>query len=326
MTAGGRVLALSGGIGGARLAVGLAAALPPGRLSVVANTGDDFEHLGLCISPDIDTLLYTLSGVANPDTGWGREGETWSFLAELERLGMETWFRIGDKDLAVHVYRTHALRAGQSLSAVTSALAERFGVSTGIIPMTDDRVRTVLDTDRGRLEFQEYFVRRRCEPRVSGISFPGAEKARPAPAFAELLQSDTLAGIVICPSNPFLSIDPILSLPGVTDALSAAAAPVVAVTPVVAGDAIKGPTAKLMRERGLVVSPVAVAEHYAGLIDGFVLDAADESLLPAIAGGGIEVAVANTIMRSMDDRVSLGRATLDFLARLGNDAAQATDL
>lgn len=323
MSGGGPVLALSGGIGGARLALGLAAVLPPGRLSIVANTGDDFEHLGLHVSPDTDTLLYTLSGLANVETGWGRAEETWSFLSELDRLGLDTWFRIGDKDLAVHLYRTNALRAGQSLSAITSELAAKFGVTACLIPMTDDRVRTVLDTDLGRLEFQDYFVRRRCEPRVSGISFIGAERARPAAAFAALLQSESLRGIVICPSNPFLSIDPILSLPGVADALSAAAAPVVAITPIVGGDAIKGPTAKLMRERGLAVSPAAVAEHYAGLIDGFVLDTADESLASTISAGGIKVEVANTVMRSMDDRVSLARTTLDFVSRLGNDALQA---
>lgn len=325
MNGDGPVLALSGGIGGARLAVGLAAALPPGRLSVVANTGDDFEHLGFRVSPDIDTLLYTLSGVANPETGWGRAEETWSFLGELDRLGMDTWFRIGDKDLAVHVYRTNALRAGHSLTAITSQLAAKFGASAAIIPMTDDRVRTVLETDAGRLDFQDYFVRRRCEPRVSRVSFDGAERASPAAPFAALLQSGALAGIVICPSNPFLSIDPILSLPGIRDTLAAAAAPVVAVTPIVGGDAIKGPTAKLMRERGLAVSPLAVAEHYAGLIDGFVLDIADEALASSIGSGGLAVEVANTVMRSLDDRVALARTTLDLLSSLRNDALRSTN-
>lgn len=318
----GTLLALSGGVGGSRLAAGLASVLPPGRLSIVANTGDDFEHLGLHVSPDVDTLLYTLSGLANPETGWGRAGETWSFLSELERLGMETWFRIGDKDLAVHLYRTNAVRAGRSLAAVTSELAERFGVTAAIIPMSDDRVRTVLDTDSGTLEFQEYFVRRRCEPAVSRILFEGAERARPAAPFAELLKRE-LGGIVICPSNPFLSIGPILSLPGVTDAVAGATAPVVAITPIVSGNAVKGPTAKIMRELDFTVSPLAVAEHYAGLIDGFIVDAADASLAPSIAAGGVAVEIANTVMRTLDDRIALARRTLDFITSLRADSARA---
>ena len=319
-----RLLALSGGVGGARLATGLASLLPPGRLSIVVNTGDDFEHLGLHVSPDVDTLLYTLSGLGNPETGWGRAGETWSLLAELERLGMETWFRIGDKDLAVHLYRTSALRAGRPLVAITSELAERFAVAAEIIPMSDDRVSTVLDTEAGTLAFQDYFVRHRCEPAVSQIRFDGAERARPAAPFSELLRNAELGGIVICPSNPFLSIDPILSLPGVTRALAGAGAPVVAVTPIVGGDAIKGPTAKIMRELGLAVSPVAVAEHYAGLLDGFIVDTADAALAPSIAAGGIAVVVADTVMRTPDDRIALARTALDFLTALGADGARAS--
>jgi LPPG:FO 2-phospho-L-lactate transferase len=318
-----RILALSGGIGGARLAAGLQAALPAGRLSIVANTGDDFEHLGLCVSPDLDTLLYTLSGLANPDTGWGRAGETWSFMEEVARLGLDTWFRIGDRDLAVHLYRTRALHDGKSLSAITAELAALFGIAAQLLPMSDEPVRTVLETDAGSLPFQDYFVRLGCRPAVTAIRFEGAEHARPAAAFASRLQSAELAGIVICPSNPFLSIDPILSVPGVAEALRGAAVPVVAITPIVQGRALKGPTAKIMQELGLPVSPAAVAEHYAGLIDGFVLDVADESLAPSISKRGVAVATANTVMRTDDDRAALARATLAFLGELtGTGAAR----
>ncbi|HEX2138909.1 MAG TPA: 2-phospho-L-lactate transferase CofD family protein, partial [Woeseiaceae bacterium] len=261
-------------------------------------------------------------GLSNTETGWGRAGETWSFLSELERLGLETWFRLGDKDLAVHLYRTNALRAGRSLSAITAELAERFGVAAEIIPMSEDRVRTVLDTDAGTLAFQDYFVRRRCEPAVSRILFEGAERAQPSARFADLLQKRELGGIVICPSNPFLSIGPILSLTGVADALARAAAPVVAITPIVGGDAIKGPTAKIMRELGLAVSPAAVAEHYRSFIDGFIVDAADESLAPSIAASGVAVKVANTVMRTQADRIALARTTVDFVAALRADRSR----
>lgn len=316
MSDGGRILAVSGGIGGARLAVGLAHALPPGKLSIVANTGDDFEHLGLHVSPDIDTLLYSLSGLVNTETGWGRADETWSFLTELERLGMDTWFRIGDKDLAVHWYRTNALRMGRTLTSITAELAAKFDVSAGVIPMSDDRVRTVVDSSVGRLDFQDYFVRLKCGPEVSAIRFEGAEQARPPAALMQLLQGNDLDGIVLCPSNPFLSVDPILSVPGVAAALAQATVPVVAISPIVGGAALKGPTAKIMRELGLPVTPVAIAEHYRGLLDGFILDVVDAALAPAVSGCEVAVLTANTVMRSMEDRVMLARTTLEFLARL----------
>ncbi len=318
MSAAGRILALSGGVGGARLAAGLAGVLPEGQLSVLANTGDDFEHLGLHVSPDIDTLLYTISGLNNPDTGWGRDGETWSFLAELERLGMETWFRIGDRDLAVHVWRTRGLREGRSLSAVTADLARRFKIPAEVIPMSDDPVRTMVVTDGGELAFQDYFVRRRCEPVASAIRFEGAAGARPPEALLRLLRQGSLDGIVICPSNPYLSIDPILAVPGVTEALRTASVPIVAVTPIVGGDAIKGPTAKMMREFGHEVSPAAVAEHYRGLIDGMIVDGADESLAGKVRAGGIAVEIADTVMQTPRVRATLARAVLHFIERLRN--------
>lgn len=311
-----KLLALSGGVGGARLAAGLAAALPGGALTVVANTGDDFEHLGLHVSPDVDTLLYTLSGLNNEETGWGRGAETWSFLEELERLKLETWFRIGDRDLAVHVQRTRELRRGRSLTEVTADLARRFGTAAAIVPMSDDPVRTMLDTDAGRLPFQEYFVRRRAEPMVKQILFEGARDARPSPAILGLLEDPDLAGIVICPSNPFLSIDPILAIPGLGSALAGRGIPVVAVTPVVGGDAIKGPTAKIMRELGLPVTPAAVVRHYRGLVTGFVLDSVDREHAAAIESEGVDVVVTNTVMRTAADRRAVADAVLGLLERL----------
>lgn len=316
MTIARKVLALSGGVGGARLAAGLAAVLPEGGLSVVANTGDDFEHLGFHVSPDVDTLLYTLSGLNNEETGWGRAGETWSFLAELERLGLETWFRIGDRDLAVHAYRTLALRSNRTLTAITADLGAKLGATAAVVPMSDDRVRTVLETDAGRLPFQEYFVRRRCAPAIREIRFEGADEARPSPAVARLLENRDPHAIIICPSNPFLSIGPMLSIPGFAGGLAEAGVPIVAVTPVVGGDSIKGPTAKIMRELGIPVTPGAVAEHYRGLIDGFVVDAADAALAEAIADSGIAVEVTNTVMRTPEDRASLARSTLNLVERL----------
>ncbi|HEV2100577.1 MAG TPA: 2-phospho-L-lactate transferase, partial [Stellaceae bacterium] len=265
----GSVLALSGGIGGAKLALGLYRILPPRALTVVANTGDDFEHLGLTVSPDLDTLLYTLAGLDNPAMGWGRRDETWTFMAALERLGGETWFKLGDGDLATHVERTRRLAGGESLSHITDDFRRRLGISARLIPMTDDRVRTRLLTDEGWLDFQDYFVHRQCAPSVREIAFAGAPAARPLPEFMAALAAPNLRQVVICPSNPFISIDPILSLPGVRDALSSCHAPVVAVSPIIDGKAVKGPTAKMMAELGLPVTATAVARHYGDLLDHY---------------------------------------------------------
>ena len=247
------VLALSGGIGGAKLALGLYRVLPPGRLTIVANTGDDFKHLGLSISPDIDTLLYTLAGIDNPELGWGRRSETWTFMAALEALGGETWFKLGDGDLATHVERTRRITAGESLSQVTDDFRRRLGLSARLLPMSDDRVRTRLRTDEDWLDFQDYFVRLRASPVVREVAYAGASEARANPDFLAALAGDDLELVVICPSNPFLSIDPVLSLPRVRDALRACRAPVVAVSPIIGGKAVKGPTAKIMAELGLPV-------------------------------------------------------------------------
>src|SRR5579863_628107 len=270
-----RVVALSGGIGGAKLALGLYRILPPDSLLVVANTGDDFEHLGLSVSPDLDTLLYVLAGLDNPETGWGRRGESWTFMAALEALGGETWFKLGDGDLATHVERTRRLRAGESLSAITEDFRRRLGIRARLLPMSDDPVRTRVETDEGRLDFQRYFVARACAPRVREVRFDGAAAARPQPDLLAALADPGVEAIVVCPSNPLISIDPILAVPGVREALRAAPAPVVAVSPLIGGKAVKGPTAKMMAELGLPVTAAAVAAHYRDILDVYVADEAD---------------------------------------------------
>jgi LPPG:FO 2-phospho-L-lactate transferase len=316
MKTSGHILALSGGVGGAKLALGLSRILPSRQLTLVANTGDDFEYLGMRISPDIDSLLYALAGVNNQSTGWGRDSETWTFMSELERLGIDSWFRLGDRDLAVHVHRTNGLRAGRTLSEVTEDLTRKFGVGPNIVPMSDHRISTLLQTAEGCLPFQDYFVRRRCQPVVREILFENAAASRPSPAFLKALGNPQLSGIVICPSNPYLSIDPILSVPGVADAIRGSRVPVVAVTPIVQGRCIKGPTAKIMAELGITVSPLSVAEHYGSLIDGFVLDILDEPLAEAVSALGITVEATDTIMKTLDDRQRLARRTMALLERL----------
>jgi LPPG:FO 2-phospho-L-lactate transferase len=308
MTAGrGSVLALSGGIGGAKLALGLYRVLPPGALTVVANTGDDFEHLGLAVSPDLDTLLYTLAGLDNPETGWGRRGETWTFMAALEALGGETWFKLGDGDLATHVERTRRLTAGESLSEITDDFRRRLGISARLLPISDDRVRTRLSTDQGWLDFQDYFVRLQCAPVVREITFGGAAAARPHPDFLAALLDPALRLVVICPSNPFISIDPMLSVPGVRSALRASSAPVVAVSPIIAGRAVKGPTAKMMAELGLAVDAAAVARHYGDILDHYVIDDADAGVA---TGLDLPLTATRTLMETLADREALARTVL----------------
>jgi LPPG:FO 2-phospho-L-lactate transferase len=314
MSAGVRVLALSGGIGGAKLALGLYRILPPDSLMVVCNTGDDFEHLGLSISPDLDTVMYTLAGIANPETGWGRGGETWTFMAALEQLGGETWFRLGDADLATHVERTRRLNAGDTLSKVADDFRRRLGVRARIIPMCDAPVRTMVLTEDGVLPFQRYFVERRCAPKVSGFEFQGAGAARPARALLEALEGDGLEAVVICPSNPFISIDPILAVPGMRAAIAGCRAPVVAISPIIGGRAVKGPTAKMMAELGMPTSAGAVAQHYDGLLDGFVLDQADGAETTAIDRPCL---ATRTLMASEDDKRALAAEVLAFARRLG---------
>ncbi len=301
------VVALSGGIGGAKLALGLSRVLPADELLVVANTGDDFEHLGLAISPDIDTLMYTLSGEANAELGWGRRGETWSFMEALGQLGGETWFRLGDKDLAVHVERSRRLRAGETLSSVTADLCRRLGVGPRVLPMSDDPVRTRVQAETGWLDFQDYFVGQQCRPVVRALAFEGAAAARPHPDFLAALARPDLRAVVICPSNPFISVEPILAIPGVRDALAACAAPVLAVSPIIGGRAVKGPTAKMMAELGLPVSAAAVADRYGDLLDGYVADHADADALFRVRP---RVFLAATLMTTLEDREALARTVL----------------
>ena len=310
------VLALSGGVGGAKLCLGLADITAPGDLHVLVNTADDFEHLGLRISPDIDTLVYTLAGRANEEQGWGLAGETWQTMDALEQLGGDTWFRLGDRDMATHLWRTCQLAAGRSLSEVTADLAARMGVAAHIHPMTDDTVRTVVHCAEGELPFQHYFVRHRCAPAVTAFSFEGISAARPNRNAMRLLQGGGVAAVVICPSNPYVSIDPILQVPGLWLALRDHQAPVILVSPIVAGAALKGPAAKMMAELGVPATALGVAQHYRarypGLVDYFVVDESDAKLAAEIGELGFEVAVAPTVMTSREDKQRLARVTLDL--------------
>ncbi len=304
-----RLVALAGGVGGARLAHGLAAWLDPDHLSIVVNTGDDFEHLGLLICPDLDTVLYNLAGVYHPEQGWGRADESFHVLDEAARLGHEPWFRLGDKDLALHLLRREQLVAGRRLTAITADLAQRFGVRHPILPMSDDPVRTIVCTTEGDLAFQDYFVRRRCRPHMVGMRLEGLETAQPTPdVLTAIAQADA---VVICPSNPYVSIGPILALPGLREQI--AARPTVAVSPIVGGQALKGPAAKMMAELGAEVSALGVARHYADLLRGFVLDQRDASLAPAIADLGLRVCVTDTIMNDVPARIRLGAEVLRFV-------------
>lgn len=305
-----KVVALAGGVGGAKLADGLARVLAPEDLTVIVNTGDDFEHLGLTICPDLDTVVYTLAGRANPRTGWGRSGETWNFLAALQELGGPTWFRLGDKDLATHVERTRRLSQGQRLSAITADFCRAWSVAVRVLPMSDDPVRTMVQTEEGDLPFQEYFVARQWQPAVKGFTFSGAERARPAPGVLESLAAAD--GVVICPSNPWVSIDPILAVPGIRAAV--AARPVAAVSPIVGGQAIRGPAAKMFRELGIEPSPLAVAEHYGDWLSAVVIDRADRHVAGALKARGWLVHVEKTMMRSERDRMRVAQATLEALA------------
>ena len=311
-----RYLALTGGIGGAKLALGLSKILGADELGFIVNTGDDFEHLGLHISPDIDTLVYTLADLNDPETGWGRRDESWQFMSALADLGGETWFKLGDKDLALNIERSRRLGRGDSLSDVTGHLAESLGVLHTILPMSNDPVRTRVHTDNGSMDFQQYFVRERCEPVVKNFEYSGSEMAALNPDIRTWLVSEQLAGIVLCPSNPFISIDPILSVPLLRDALCRCAAPVIAISPIVGGRALKGPLAKIMQEMAIPVTAGWIAEHYGDFLDGFVLDEADETLANEIEALGMATMCRNIVMHSMDDRLQLARDSLEFIASL----------
>jgi len=310
------ILALSGGVGGAKLALGLSKLLAPQQLSIVANTADDFEHLGLSISPDLDTVMYTLAGINNQQQGWGLAGESWNAMTALKTLGAESWFNLGDRDLATHLSRSQMLAKGDSLSTITRYLCSQLGVSHAVIPMSDDPVRTRLQTDQGNLAFQEYFVREQCRPAISDYCFEGIEQAQPANDFIELLGSERLKAIIICPSNPFVSVQPILALPGVRQAMKASRAPVIAISPIVAGIAIKGPAAKMMAELGMPATATAVAQYYGDLLDGFVLDGSDHDLAETISTAQLQVHCTASIMTTLEERIALASKVLSFAQQL----------
>lgn len=312
------ILALAGGVGGAKLANGLAAILPPGQLTVAVNTGDDFEHMGLSVSPDLDTVLYTLAGINNRELGWGRQDESWAFMDAAAKLGGETWFRLGDRDMATHVLRGQRMRAGETLSAVTADFAQRLGIRQAIVPMSDDPVRSMVDTDEGELPFQDYFVRRQCQPRFRSIRFDGVETARAGAGLITALDDPALEAIVLCPSNPLLSIAPILALPGMAARLAARTAPCIAVSPFIAGKAVKGPAAKIMAELGLPTTPAGVADHYGALLDGLIIDTADSDLAPATP---VTLAVP-TLMRDEADQARLASEALAMARRIGRRRAR----
>jgi LPPG:FO 2-phospho-L-lactate transferase len=306
------ILTLCGGVGGAKLAYGLSRTANPDDLLVVVNTGDDFLHLGLHISPDLDTVMYTLAGASDTERGWGLAGETWNFMEAIARFEGADWFRLGDRDLATHLYRTRALQQGLGLAEVTKSLCDAFGIAHRVLPMTDDPLQTVIVTDQGDLPFQDYFVRLDCRPRVRSVRFNWVEMARPHPEFAALLNNRELRAVILCPSNPFLSIDPILSLEGVRPGLQSTPAPVVAVSPIIGGKALKGPAARIMEELGMEPGNPAIAEYYRDFLDGLIIDRADEHEAPAIEKLGVRVKIADTVMRSMQDRIDLAETTLEF--------------
>jgi LPPG:FO 2-phospho-L-lactate transferase len=297
-----RVTVLTGGVGGAKLVLGLMHAMPAEEITAIVNTGDDFRHLGLHVSPDIDTLLYTLSGKANQAQGWGREGESWNFMTALKELGGEDWFLLGDGDLALHVLRSQRLAKSEKLSAITRSFARAWGIGVEVLPMSDDPVATMLATDEGELEFQRYFVERRCAPKVSRISFRGANEATAAPGVVQAIMDAEC--VLIAPSNPYLSVDPVLAVGEIAMALRDTAARVVAVSPLVGGAAVKGPTAKLMQELGVPVTNAAIAAHYADFIDGLLIDEGDDAPV------GVAVARTRTLMTNLDDRIRVARAAL----------------
>ena len=307
-----KVAALAGGVGAARLLSGLVAVMPQEDLTVIVNTGDDFRWHGLLVCPDIDTIIYTLAGIANPETGWGVEGDTFRCLERLSTLGLDPWFRIGDRDVATHIYRTNLLAGGLTLTSVTEAIRKQNGIRASILPMTDSPVPTVVDTDEGTLEFQDYFVRRRCAPRVRGISFKDIRGALPAPGVEEAL-ADADA-IIICPSNPFISIGPILAVPGIEEAIENSPATVAAVSPVIGGKAVKGPTAVMLSQLGHEVSPVGVAKIYSGLLDVFLVDEGDAAFAPGISAMGIETHASRILMDTPSASESLARTLLGLIA------------
>ena len=308
-----KIVALAGGVGGAKFAHGLAQILPPEDLTIIVNTGDDFEHYGLYICPDLDTVCYTLAGIANPATGWGRVNESWNVIESASKLGGPAWFRLGDQDLGTHLERTRRLKEGQTLSQITNDFCQAWGIQQRILPMSDQPVRTIVETEEGDLAFQEYFVHRRCEPRVRGFRFEGIESAGPAPGAREAIQSAD--AVIICPSNPWVSIDPILRVISPQLLGGSPGVRFFAISPIIGGQTVKGPAAKMYRELGIEPSALAVARHYCDLATRFVLDHVDRQLEGEIRSLGMRTFVTNTLMNSHDDRKQLALEVLDFIGR-----------
>lgn len=316
-----RVLALCGGVGGAKLAFGLANVLPAGELTVAVNTGDDFIYLGLHISPDIDTVLYTLSGRADRKRGWGLADESWKFMDALAGFGGETWFSLGDKDLATHVERTHRLSNGDTLSTITAAFAKSMGIAQHIVPASDDPIRTIVESDCGSLSFQEYFVRMQCLPKAYNVRYEGADRARPVAQISEAFSDPHLSAVLICPSNPYLSIAPILAIPALRNALAELHVPRIAVSPLVAGKALKGPTDKLIRELGHLPGNAAIIDFYADLIDGLIIDRRDARAATCSERVGIAFYATDTVMHTDIDRLRLAKESLNFAIDLKRHSA-----
>jgi LPPG:FO 2-phospho-L-lactate transferase len=300
-----KIVAFAGGVGGAKFAHGLAQVLRPQDLTVIVNTGDDFEHYGLYICPDLDTVCYTLASMANPETGWGRLDETWNAIQSASQLGGPGWFQLGDRDLGTHLERTRRLNNGQSLTQVTRDFCRAWGIQPAILPMSDQPVRTIVETGEGDLAFQEYFVHRRCEPRVTGFRFAGIDTAEPAPGAREAIEAAD--AVILCPSNPWVSIDPVLKI------VNPIERPVIAVSPIIGGQTVKGPAAKMYRELGIEPSALAVARHYCDLLTGFVLDTLDRELEGEIRSLNMRTLVTNTLMKSHDDRKQLAFDVLEFI-------------
>ncbi len=314
-----KTVALAGGVGGAKLAHGLAQILPPENLTIIVNTGDDFEHLGLYISPDLDTVCYTLAGLANPVTGWGRIDESWNAAENIAKLGGQTWFRLGDRDLGTHLERSRRLQKGDSLSSITRDFCKVWGVEHRIIPMTDDPMPTIVNTvEMGELPFQEYFVHQRCEPTVKGFRFEGAESARPAMG-VEAAINDADA-VVICPSNPWVSIDPILAVTKLKSTCGIESTskkkPIIALSPIIDGEAVKGPAAKMYKELGIQPSALAVAKHYKGLLDGFIFDQIDAEFETEIQNLGIKTMLIDSLMKDIKGRERVAKDVLKLLNTL----------
>lgn len=308
------VVAVAGGVGGSKLVNGLAQVIKPENLFIIANTADDFSHLSLSISPDLDTIMYTLAGINNRATGWGLEGETWQTMDALARLNGPVWFKLGDSDIATHLLRTQWLQNGYPLSWVTAQLCRRLNIKSTLMPMTDDAVRTIVHTDQGKLAFQEYFVRWQCQPTVQRLEFEGAENAAVS---RDILSAIRMADVIVfAPSNPLLSIDPVLALSSLRRLIAAAQAPKVAVSPIIGGQAVKGPAAKIMQELSMDVSPVGVAAHLSDVLTHFVFDDADEIHEQRVAGLGLQTYLTDTFMRSTDDQARLARETLAFATGL----------